>query len=149
MVHNEHTWKSSTSPKTNELPFSFTRPLWPRWTPSPLHYVLKVENLSYPPKPPTHVFMVIGSRQSWGVLLSPNSMSPPPEKSFWISKTNPCISPKEFHYFQKLPHPCSTLQRWSSITSKRVFFLLKVLQKSTLPYPLVNFPIKTSNFKIK
>ena len=77
-------------------------------------------------------FIAIGSRPTWGVLLSPDSMPHPPEKSFFEF---PKKSIHPYHLrspiFSKNSISMLTL-RWSSLTPKRVPFLFKVLPISKL-----------------
>ena len=76
-------------------------------------------------------FIAIGSRSLLRVFLSLNFMSHPLEKSLLNSKkTNPCISRKESHLFQKNSFiPILTLRKSS--------FLFQSLTNFKILFPLV------------
>ena len=111
---------------------------------------------------------------SWKSPLTQNSISPPPKKNiaigsrhawrspslpkfpvfstkkifffFLISKTNLCLSPKESHLFEKLLHPYFNSPKVIFNNAQKSFFPSPSHTRINSSYPLVDFPIKTSNY---
>ena len=105
------------------------------------------ENLFLFSKPPASVFMVIGSPLYQRSPPLSKFCLLPQKKSFLNFKNQLCISPKESHFFQKLLHPYFNSPNVIFNNTQKSFFPSQSLTNfKTLPYLLVDFPIKPSNY---
>ena len=68
-------------------------------------------------------------------------------KILWNFQKPICVyHPKKTIFFKNFFIPILTLQRWSSITPQKSFFLSPSFTRINYSYPLVDFSIKTSNY---